>query len=69
MRCTLRAADGSRIDAVAFRVDGSPLGETLINGDGQQLHIAGHLRRSSWQGRERIELMIEDAAEKPESAG
>lgn len=67
LRCTLQAADGSRIDAVAFRVEGSPLGDLLAGAEGQRLHVAGHLRRSVWQGRERIELMIEDAAAIPGS--
>ena len=61
-RCTLLAADGGRIEACAFRVTGTPLGALLGNADGTRLHVAGHLRRSVWQGRERIELMIEDAA-------
>ncbi len=61
-RCTLLAADGARIDACAFRVAGTPLGELLRNADGTRLHVAGHLRRSVWQGRERVEVMIEDAA-------
>lgn len=63
LRCTLVAADGGRIDAVAFRVGGTPLAELLAQGEGMRLHVAGHLRRSSWQGRERVELMIEDAAD------
>lgn len=63
MRCTLHAGGGGRIDAVAFRVDGSPLGEMLLGSEGRRLHVAGHLRRSVWQGRTRIELMIEDAAQ------
>nr|WP_045369899.1 single-stranded-DNA-specific exonuclease RecJ [Methyloceanibacter caenitepidi] len=67
VRCTLQAADGGRIDAVAFRVEGSPLGDMLGGSEGRQLHVAGHLRRSVWQGRERIELMIEDAAETQDS--
>ncbi|ODS00979.1 single-stranded-DNA-specific exonuclease RecJ [Methyloceanibacter methanicus] len=67
LRCTLQAADGSRIDAVAFRVEGSPLGDLLAGAEGQRLHVAGHLRRSVWQGRERIELMIEDAAASQDS--
>jgi single-stranded-DNA-specific exonuclease len=27
------------------------------------LHLAGHLRRSVWQGRESVELTIEDVAD------
>ena len=63
VRCTLQATDGGRIEACAFRVAGTELGQLLLKGEGQTLHVAGHLRRTSWQGRESIELMIEDAAE------
>lgn len=60
--CTLLAPDGGRIESCAFRIAGTPLGELLIGAEGQRLHVAGHLRRSAWQGRESVELMIEDAA-------
>jgi single-stranded-DNA-specific exonuclease len=63
IRCTLHAADGTRLEACAFRVADTPLGELLLKGEGLPLHVAGHLRRSSWQGRESVELMIEDAAD------
>jgi single-stranded-DNA-specific exonuclease len=62
LRCTLQAADGGRIEACAFRVAGTPLGDLFASAEGRMLHVAGHLRRSSWQGRESVELMIEDAA-------
>ena len=60
-RCTARTA--RRLEACAFRVADTPLGAMLLQGEGQPLHVAGHLRRTSWQGRESVELMIEDAAE------
>ena len=63
VRCTLEAGDGSRLDAIAFRAVGQPHGELLLSSGGMPLHIAGHLRRDSWGGRERIELMIEDVAD------
>jgi single-stranded-DNA-specific exonuclease len=62
VRCTLHASDGARIEACAFRIANAPLGKLLLKGEGLPLHIAGHLRRTSWQGRESVELMIEDAA-------
>ena len=68
LRCTLRAQDGARLEACAFRIGDTPLAKLLLNGEGQQLHIAGHLRRSVWQGRESIELLIEDAADPRDSA-
>lgn len=62
LRCTLVAADGGRVEACAFRVAGTPLGDLFAGAVGGALHVAGHLRRSVWQGRESVELMIEDAA-------
>jgi len=63
LRCTLLAADGARIEACAFRIAGTPLAELFALREGMTLHVAGHLRRSIWQGRESVELMIEDAAD------
>jgi len=63
VRCTLQASDGARIEACAFRIAGTALGKLLLKGEGLPLHVAGHLRRTSWQGKESIELMIEDAAD------
>jgi len=63
IRCTLEAGDGARLDAIAFRAVGQPLGELLLSSSGMPLHVAGMVRRESWGGRERIELQIEDAAD------
>jgi single-stranded-DNA-specific exonuclease len=63
IRCTLQAPDGSRIEACAFRVADTPLGKLLLQGEGLPLHVTGHVRRTSWQGRESIELLIEDACD------
>jgi len=68
LRCTLLAADGAGIEACAFRVADTPLGALLANSEGLPLHVVGHLRRTSWQGKEGVELLIEDAAD-PRSAG
>jgi single-stranded-DNA-specific exonuclease len=62
VRCTLTAGDGSRIGAIAFRAADTPLGALLLESGGLPLHVAGHLRRDQWNGRETIELVIEDAA-------
>jgi single-stranded-DNA-specific exonuclease len=64
IRCVLEAGDGSRLDAVAFRAAGQPLGDLLLEASGGlPLHVAGQLRRDTWGGRNRIELQIEDAAD------
>ena len=63
IRCVLQAGDGSKLDAVAFRAVGQPLGDMLLGAGGLPLHIAGSLRKDSYGGREKIELLIEDAAD------
>jgi single-stranded-DNA-specific exonuclease len=64
IRCVLEAGDGSRLDAVAFRAAGQPLGDMLVAASGGfPLHVVGQLRRDTWGGRNRIELQIEDAAD------
>ena len=63
IRCVLEAGDGSRLDAVAFRAKGQPLGDLLTAPGGMPLHIVGTLKRDTWGGRQKIELTIEDAAD------
>lgn len=64
IRAVIEAGDGSRIDAIAFRAAGQPLGDLLLaSNGGMPLHVCGTVRRDTWGGRNRIELTIEDAAE------
>lgn len=63
VRCTLVASDGSRINGIAFRAAGSPVGDLLLASSGLPLHALGHLKRDTWGGRERIDLVIEDVAD------
>ena len=68
VRVMLESGDGGRIDAIAFRAAGQPLGDALMAAGGLPLHVAGHLRRDTWGGREKIELQIDDVAD-PRKAG
>jgi single-stranded-DNA-specific exonuclease len=63
VRCTLSAANGARLEAAAFRVGDTPLAKLLLKAEGTKLHVAGHLRRDTWNGRDGVELIVEDAAE------
>lgn len=62
LRCALEGSDGRRIDAVAFRAVGQPLGDLLASAAGMPVHVAGSVKRDTWGGRERLEFLIEDAA-------
>ncbi|MGI9524950.1 MAG: single-stranded-DNA-specific exonuclease RecJ [Hyphomicrobiaceae bacterium] len=62
VRCVLQNADGARLDAIAFRAVGQPLGDAILETGGLPIHVAGSLRRDTWGGRDKIELFIDDVA-------
>ena len=54
--------NGGRVKGIAFRVVDNELGQTLLNSEGQLLHLAGTLRIDSWQGDQSVQLILDDAA-------
>jgi single-stranded-DNA-specific exonuclease len=62
LRCALRGLDGGSVNAIAFRAEGSPLGELLQSAQGQALHVAGRLHLNEWNGTSACEVQIDDAA-------
>src|ERR1700726_1301764 len=63
LRCTLGDPVGpARLNAIAFRVVESPLGEFLAAARGRAIHVAGHLRRDDYRGGDAVQLVIDDAA-------
>ncbi|NOT71723.1 MAG: single-stranded-DNA-specific exonuclease RecJ [Hyphomicrobium sp.] len=68
VRVVLEGGDGGRLEAIAFRAAGQPLGDALMSAGGLPLHVAGHLRRDTWGGREKIELQIDDVADPRKTA-
>ena len=62
VRCFIAGADGARLKAIAFRALEGPLGPALLQSGGAPLHLAGHLRPDTWQGRNEVQLLIDDAA-------
>ncbi|MEX3009177.1 single-stranded-DNA-specific exonuclease RecJ [Hoeflea sp. TYP-13] len=60
----LRLADatGSQVDAIAFRAAETALGAALLDGRGQRFHFAGTLSVNHWQGRQRVQVRVMDAA-------
>ena len=68
VRCTLTDASGGRLKAVAWRAGETDLGDRIMAG-GAGLHVVGRLKPDDWQGREGVELEIEDAADPRMAAG
>ncbi len=62
VRMRLIGGDGARLDAIAFRVADTALGRSLLGARGQRIHAAGRLRADAWNGNERVQLHLEDAA-------
>jgi len=62
VRCILTGEDGGRLKAIAFRCADRPLGQLLLKSAGLPLHIAGQIRIDRWQGRESVQMIIDDAA-------
>lgn len=61
----LRFGDGmsAGLDAIAFGAYDGPLGARLENHGGARFHLAGRLDINTWQGRQSVQLRLEDAAE------
>ena len=62
MRARLRAGDGSILEAIAFRAAGQKLGKTLVKWRGRSVHAAGTLSLDRWNGVERVQMRLVDAA-------
>ncbi len=62
VRCSLRAGDGRRLKAIAFRAVGTPLGEALLERQGRPLHVACRLALDTFNGGRQAQAMIVDAA-------
>ena len=62
IRAQLEGEGGGRLKAILFRAGQSPLGQALLAREGAVLHVAGHLRADSWNGRVTPGFMIVDAA-------
>lgn len=61
VRCVLAGPAGGRLAGVAFRSLETDLGRGLLSSGGAPLHVAGRLSADEWQGRTRVELLIDDA--------
>lgn len=62
VRCTLVDQTGGRLKAIAWRCEDTEIGQRLLR-DGGLMHVAGRLKPDDWQGREGVQLEIEDVAD------
>jgi single-stranded-DNA-specific exonuclease len=62
IRAFLEGEGGGRLKSVMFRAGEGPVAQALLSRDGATLHVAGHLRAESWNGRVSVGFMIVDVA-------
>ena len=62
LRCTLVGGGGAHIRAIAWRSADTPIGQRLLAGGGS-LNAVGKLKADDWNGRNTVELEIEDLAD------
>lgn len=67
IRCTLSDGGGGKLKAVAWRAEETELGRRLLSGGGA-VHVAGRLKPDEYNGRQGVELEIEDIAD-PRKSG
>lgn len=63
LKITFGDGMGARLDAICFGAMDGPLGPRLLNHGGARFHLAGRLDINVWQGRQSVQLRLEDAAE------
>ena len=61
-RCDLVNGQGKAVRAIAWRAADTPIGRRLAAGGGT-VHAAGRLKPDDWNGRNAVELEIEDLAD------
>ena len=62
VRCNFRSPEGSTIKGIAFRSSDNAVGQTLMNHKGRRFNLAGKVKEDNWQGREGVQVIIEDVA-------
>jgi single-stranded-DNA-specific exonuclease len=60
----LTAADdtGHRLAVIAFGAADGPIGRALLAAGGTRFHLAGQIEINTWQGRQSVQLRLEDAS-------
>jgi single-stranded-DNA-specific exonuclease len=62
IKAVLLSAGGARIEAMAFRAVGKPIGEALRSARGETVHLAGTASLDHWGGRTKVSFRVMDIA-------
>lgn len=62
LKANLVSSGGARIEAMAFRAAGKPLGDALLAARGETVHVAGSVSLDRWGGRVKVSFRLVDLA-------
>lgn len=62
LKVTFTGGGPGRLDAIAFRATSSGIADAVTRAAGAPMHVAGRLEFNRWQGREDVQLKLEDVA-------
>lgn len=68
LKVTFTGGGPGRLDAIAFRATSTGIADAVARAAGAPMHIAGRLELNRWQGREDVQLKLEDVALVSETA-
>ena len=60
IKCMLSDNLGKKLKAIAFKANGTDLGNAICASQGEKFNVAGTLRKDSWQGKTSLQFIIED---------
>ena len=61
VRCFLGSANGGSLKSMSFRIADTEMGKALLNSHGDCFDVVGVLRKDTWQGRNNVQFILEDA--------
>lgn len=64
VRCNLLSAFGDKLSAIAFRAADTAIGQALLQSKGETFDVVGYMRCDNWQGKKRVQLIINDMMRK-----
>ncbi|SDZ52477.1 exonuclease RecJ [Jannaschia faecimaris] len=62
LKITFTGGGPGRLDAIAFRATSSGIADAVTRAAGAPMHVVGRLELNRWQGREDVQLKLEDVA-------
>lgn len=64
IKCSLTTGLGTKIPAIAFRASDSAVGNAMLQSKGELYDAVGYVKCDSWNGRKRVQFIINDLMRK-----